>query len=451
MRQLQPVIWSKGTFLSPQHLQSQERFVEDTLHFYLDSLVSKSWGFQQIQVDQRALTEGTLTISTASGIFPDALSLDVPASDAPPASRVLEECFRDGRTGCMFYLAIPQYLQGGMNVSLQRGRVSTRYFAQMQMLRDENSGGSEKPVQVARKNIQLLCEGENLEGSVLLPCARVLKTETGLYELDPTYVPPLLDAHGSGILLGIVRRLVELLVTRSSQLSGGRRQKNQTLADFTASDVANFWLLYTINTHLPALRHYLESSSVPPQTLFTALSELAGALTAFSTTIDPRDLPRYDHEHLGPCFLELESLLRKMLETVVPTNVVSIPLNLLRETLYAAAIDKDAWFENSRFYLAVSADMRDADIIDRIPKLTKACSATHIETLIRQALPGIRMTHVETPPRAIPVKLRYQYFTLERSGPAWEAVERARNFAVYAPAELRNPQMELIILLPKAS
>lgn len=451
MRQLKPVIWSKGTFLSPQHLQSQERFVEDTLHFYLDSLVSKLWGFQHIQIDQRALAEGTLTTSVATGIFPDALSLDVPASDAPPASRVLEECFRDGRGSCMFYLAIPQYLQGGMNVSLARGRVSTRYFAQLQMLRDENSGGSEKPVQVARKNIQLLAEGENLEGSVLLPCARVLRTETGLYELDPTYVPPLLDAHGSEILLGIVRRLVELLVTRSSQLSGGRRQKNQTLADFTASDVANFWLLYTLNTHLPALRHYLESSSVPPETLFSSLSELAGTLTAFSTSIDPRDLPRYDHEQLGPTFLELERLLRQMLETVVPSNFVAIPLNLLRDTLYAAAIDKDAWFENSRFYLAVAADMRDADIIDRIPKLTKACSATHIETLIRQALPGIRMTHVETPPRAIPVKLRYQYFSLERSGPAWEAVERARNFAVYAPSDLRNPQMELVILLPKAS
>jgi type VI secretion system protein ImpJ len=451
MRQLQPVIWSKGTFLSPQHLQSQERFVEDTVRFYLDSLASKSWGFLSIQIDAKALTEGTLTISTATGIFPDALPIDVPASDVPPPSRVLEECFRDGRQSCMFYIAIPQYLQGGMNVSLQRGRVSTRYLAQLQMTRDENSGSNEKPVQVARKNLQLLCEGENLEGSVLLPCVRILKTETGMYHLDPTYVPSLLDVHGSDTVSGIVRGIVELLVTRSSQLSGSRRQKNQTLADFTASDVANFWLLYTINTHLPGLRHYLESTSVQPQMLFGDLSDLAGALTAFSTKIDPRDLPRYDHENLGPCFIELDRLIRAMLETVVPTNVVSIPLNLLRDTIYACSIDKDSWFENSRFYLAVSADMREADLIDRIPKLTKVCSATHIETLIRQALPGIKLTHVEQPPRALPVKLRYKYFSIERSGTAWEAVQRARNFAVYAPSDLLNPQMELIILLPKAN
>ena len=33
MKQLQPVIWSKGTFLTPQHLQVQDRFIEDSLNF----------------------------------------------------------------------------------------------------------------------------------------------------------------------------------------------------------------------------------------------------------------------------------------------------------------------------------------------------------------------------------------------------------------------------------
>jgi len=56
MRQLQPVIWSKGTFLSPQHLQAQERFVEDSARFYLDSLNARSWGFREIQIDTKALS-----------------------------------------------------------------------------------------------------------------------------------------------------------------------------------------------------------------------------------------------------------------------------------------------------------------------------------------------------------------------------------------------------------
>jgi type VI secretion system protein ImpJ len=447
MRQLQPVIWSKGTFLSPQHLQAQERFVEDSARFYMDSLNSRSWGFSEIQIDTKALSEGRLAITLASGIFPDALPLDIPASEYPPPARVLDECFQGGRQSCIFYLAVPEYLQGGMNVAVDRGRVSTRFVAQMQMVRDENTGSGEKPVQVARKNLQILAEGENREGSVVLGFTRILRSETGMYQIDPTYIPPLIDIHAHPTLKRILSNMVELLVARSGQLSGGRRQKNQSLADFTASDVANFWLLYTINSHLPVLRHFLESSNVLPEPLFNEMSDLAGALTAFSVKIAPKDLPAYNHDQLGSCFGELDRQIRIMLETVIPSNFVSLPLKLVRDTIYATSIDKDAYFENSRFYLAIAADIRDADLIDRSQKLLKACSATQLETLIRNALPGLRLTHVPTPPRSIQIKLKYQCFSVEQGGPVWESVLRARNFAVYCPSEILNPQMELIILL----
>jgi type VI secretion system protein ImpJ len=447
MRQLQPVIWSKGTFLSPQHLQAQERFVEDSARFYLDSLNPKCWGFSEFQIDTKALSEGLLSVSKARGIFPDALAFDLPGSDPTPPARTLDECFQDGRKSCLFYLGIPQYLQGGMNISMAHGRVSTRYLAQMQMVRDENTGSGEKPVQLARKNLRLLAEGENLDGSVVLGCARIIKSEAGIYQIDNTYIPPLIDIHAHPNLKRVLSGMVELMVTRSSQLSGSRRQKNQSLADFTSSDVANFWLLYTINTHLPGLRHFLDTHHVQPMQLFSELSDFAGALTAFSNKIEPQQLPTYNHEQLGTCFGELDRLIRLMLETVVPSNFVALPLKLSRDTIYATSIDKDAYFEGSKFYLAVSADIRDADLIDRVPKLLKASSATEIELLIRNALPGLRLQHVPTPPRAIPVKLRHQYFAIEQNGKYWESVIRARNFAVHAPGDILNPQMELVILL----
>jgi type VI secretion system protein ImpJ len=344
-------------------------------------------------------------------------------------------------------LAVPEYLQGGMNVAVNRSQVSTRFMAQLLMVRDENTGSGEKPIQVAKKNLQILAEGENREGSVVLGFIRILRSETGTYQVDPSYIPPLIDVHAHPTMKRILSNMVELLVTRGSQLSGNRRQKNQSLADFTASDVANFWLLYTINSHLPVLRHFLESTNVRPELLFNELSDLAGALTSFSSKISPKDLPAYSQDQLGACFGELDRLIRIMLETVVPSNFIALPLKKVRDTIYATSIEKDSYFEGSRFYLAISADIRDADLIDRAPQLLKACSATHIETLIRNALSGLRLQHVATPPRAIPVKLRHQYFAIETAGPVWESVLRARNFAVYAPSELLNPQMELIILL----
>jgi type VI secretion system protein ImpJ len=449
MRQLQSVVWSKGTFLSPQHLQAQERFVEDSTHFYLDSLVPKCWGFSDFQIDMKALSEGLLSITRAGGIFSDTLAFDIPVSDPAPPARPLEKCFQDGRTSCMFYLSIPQYLQGGPNVSLTSSQVSTRYLTQMQIVRDENNGSNERRIQMARKNFRILAEGDNFDGSVLLGCARIVRTDAKTYEIDDTYIPPLINIHAHPKLELILSSMIELMVARSSQLSGSRRQKNQSLADFTTSDVANFWLLYTINTHLPGIRYILDSSNVSPALLFGELSDFAGALTAFSDRIEPRDLPLYNHEQLGECFGELDRIIRLMLETVVPSNFVALPLKRSRDTMYAASIDKDAYFAGSRFYLSISADIRDADLIDRVPKLLKAASTTDIEMMVRNALPGLRLQHVPTPPRAIPVKLRQVFFAVEQDGKLWESVQRARNFAVYAPAEILNPQMELVILLAR--
>jgi type VI secretion system protein ImpJ len=102
-------------------------------------------------------------------------------------------------------------------------------------------------------------------------------------------------------------------------------------------------------------------------------------------------------------------------------------------------------------YLAISAETSQAEIVAKTPNFVKICSASHIEHLVRQALPGVPLAYVSQPPGAIPVKLNYQYFALSQSGPAWESIQRARNFAAYVPGDLPNPQSELIIVLPQAN
>jgi type VI secretion system protein ImpJ len=450
MRQLQPVIWSKGVALSPQHLQAQDRFFEASLQFQLEALAFRGWGFTELQVDGTALSDGLFSISRAAAIFPDGLLVEMPSSDPLPPSRVLDDCFRDGRSRCTFYLAVPQSRQDGLNIGLQRAGVSTRYSSELLMLRDESNGQSERPVSLARKNLHILAQGESLEGSVTLPLGVVEKTEAGTFRLDAKSIAPMLNVKSSEYLNGLLRGLLQLLVTRSDQLAGARRQKNQSLAEFGSSDIANFWLLYTINTHLPAFQGYFEAAQLHPEVLFSEMAALAGSLTTFSTSIQPRDLPRYDHEHQGQSFSELDASLRELLETVVPTNFVALPLKPLRDSIHATSIDKDSYFENSRFYLAVSADMRSADLIARVPQLAKVGSSNNVEHLVRQALPGLRLVHVPAPPKVIPVKLNYQYFSIECSGTAWESVTRGRNLAVYLPGEIPNPVMELLILLPAA-
>ena len=450
MKRLQPVIWSKGTLLTPQHLQIQDRFIEGTLHFHLDALNFRPWGFLRLQVDQEALAGGMFAITGASGIFPDGLLFDIPDSDPAPAPKPLAEAFEPEQDATDVFLAIPHYRERGLNVSVAQANADTRYRADVAVLRDENSGQAEKPIQVARKNFRFLLEAQVREGSSALRVARVRKTTAGTYQLDPCFVPPLVNFHASDYLVSILRRLVEILSARSSQLAGMRRQKNQSLADFSASDIANFWLLYTINSFFPVLNHLFEAKKTHPDALFTALTSLAGALTTFSTSIHPRDLPKYDHDNLTGCFTDLDEKLRVLLETVVPANFVSLPLKLVQPSIYATSIAEDKYLRNTKLYLAVSAEMNQGDLIKKAPQLIKVCSATHIDHLIRQALPGVPLTHVPVAPSSIPMKLNFQYFSLSQDGLAWEAVGRARNFAAYVPEDFPSPQLELIILLPQA-
>lgn len=450
MKRLQPVVWTKGTLLNPQHLQMQDRFLESNLEFQLEALAFRPWGFNRLRIDQEALSNGEVTIREAAGIFPDGLLFDVPASDAGPPSRAVGDAFEPDQETMEVFLAVPNYRDSGVNVTSNGRDSDARFRAEYTMIRDENTGLSEKPVQVARKNLRILFEGEAQEGNSVMRVARVRRTPAGLYQLDPRHVPPLLDIAASDYLTAIVRRLVEILSSRSSTLSGTRRQKNQSLADFTASDIASFWLLYTINTHFPVFRHLFETSGGHPESLFSAMLALAGSLTTFSLTIHPRDLPQYDHDDLGGCFTVLDEKLRLLLETVVPANFIALPLKLVQPSIYATALADDKYLANTRMYLAITAEMSQADLIAKTPYLIKVCSASHIEHLVRQALPGVALTHVAAPPSSIPVKLAYQYFSLSQSGPAWEAVGRARNLAAYIPAEFPGVQAELIILLPNA-
>ncbi|MCS7026481.1 MAG: type VI secretion system baseplate subunit TssK [Bryobacteraceae bacterium] len=449
MKRLQPVIWMKGTFLNAQYLQSQDRFFDNILQFNLEALSSYPWGFSELRLDQEALAAGNIALSRASGIFPDGLIFDIPDADPAPPTRPIAEYFEPDQNQVDVYLSIPSYREKGWNVSLANRQADTRYVADVIMLRDENSGLSEKPVQIARKNFRFLFEGENLKGYSSLRVARVRRTTAGSFQFDARFQPPLLNIKTSDYLMSIARRLVEILSAKSSILSGQRRQKNLSLADFPTSDIANFWLLYTINSHFPQLQHIYETKRGHPEGLFQVMLSLAGCLTTFSTKIHPRDLPKYNHDDLEPAFTDLDEKVRELLETVVPSNYVSLPLKLVSPHIYATALADDKYFRDTRLYLAISSEMDQGELIAKAPQLIKVCSANHIEHLVRQALPGVVMTHTPRPPAAIPMKLNHEYFSLNLSGVYWEAVLRARNLAAYVPGDFPNPQLELIVLLPE--
>jgi type VI secretion system protein ImpJ len=449
MRQMQPVLWTKGVLLSPQHLQVQDRFLEDLLEFRLSALTFAPWGFKTLVIDREALAGGSFAISRASGLLSDGLLFDMPGSDPLPPPKPMEGYFAPDQTAAHVYLAIPDAHPGGRNVSAAEHTSETRFVAEEALRRDETSGLAERPIQVARKNLRLLVEGESLEGHSVLRVARVTRAASGGYQLDSRFVPPLVDIAASDYVMSIARRLVEILTAKSSALAGARRQRNQSLAEFGITEVASFWLLYTINSYFPIVRHLFETRRGHPSELYTTMLELAGALTTFSATLHPRDLPAYAHDDLETTFTRLDEYVRLLLETVVPASTVSIPMRNVQPSVYAAALDDERYLAAPQIFLAMTVEGNQSDVASRAAQLLKVGAAGQLDHLIRQALPGIPFTFTPAPPSSVPVKVGHHYFLLQRSGPEWEAAKRARNLAAYVPAELQSPQLELVIVLPQ--
>jgi len=447
MRHMQPVLWTKGVLLTPQHLQTQDRYHEATLAFQVGVLAFCPWGLSRLAFDYEALSGGTLVVTEATGRFSDGLLFDAPAGGPTPSPKTVISAFAPDQRSVLVSLAVPEYRPGARNVSRQNELAVTRWQSDELLVRDETTGLNERPIQVAPPLLRLILEGESTEGFVTLPIARILRANTGELSFDPTFVPPLLDISANDTLVAMARRLLERLSAKSGSLSGSRRQRNQGLADFSVADVGSFWLLYTINTHLPAVRHLHDVRRGHPSLFWETMLAIVGALSAFATHADARTLPVYDHLRLGEGFAELERRLYELLDGAVVDAAVSLPLKAVRPTLHAVAIEQAVWLDAPQWFLAVSSNVRQQELIPKVLQGCKVGSADVVDTLIRQALPGIELAHVSTPPAAVPVKLDFQYFAIRKAGAAWDAIHRARNLAVYVPAELVDARFELVIVL----
>jgi type VI secretion system protein ImpJ len=445
---MQGVLWTKGLLLSPQHLQLHDRHFEDQLWFQMGALARYPWGFGSLDVDVEGLERGVLSVPMASGIMEDGLLFAFPEADPAPDSKTLEEYWRPDQRSMSAYLVIPEYRPGDRNVTAQGSSTRARYTTEVTFRRDENSGLAERPVEVARKNLRLLVEGESLEGMTALPVARILRDSNGTLSLDPSFIPPLLDLSASKHLVGLVRRIESILIGKGEGLGKLRRERSTGLAGFGAADIPNFWLLHTINSHLPEIRHLLSSGPHHPLDLYGVLLSLAGALTTFSPDIHPGDLPTYEHGDLTGCFSALDETIRDLLETVIATHAVSIRLESVEPSVFGASIEEERHLKAVQGYLAVRSAMTEADLIRGAPTLFKVASRDEIQRLFSQSIRGVALSHVSEPPRVLPVKLDYRYFRLDLSDPLWQKVLQSRTVAVWVASQVPNPELELVLILP---
>jgi len=441
MSRARNVVWREGLFLTPHLFQQADRYRENSLHFRLKPLAPFFWGLSELEIDRDGLPKGLFTLYRCSGVMPDGLTVQIPDEDNAPEARSVKTFFAPSAESLEVFLAIQAKHPDSISVHSENGAPgrATRYQMEMARVNDETTEGNENEIPVASKCFQILFGGESLEDKIWVKIAELGRTATGDIMLRESYIPPALSITASGTLMEILHRILEMLSAKSSAMSQQRRH----IAEFGASDVANFWLLHTVNSYVPVLAHYYLSSNRHPELLYVVLAQLVGELSTFSLQADPREVPRYDHENLYKTFDELEQKIRFLLETIIPTKYVIIPLVKTPELWYVGQIQDDRLL-SAQFYLAANAQIAPNRLIEDIPAKSKITSPDEVGALIGRAVPGVALTHEPIPPSAIPVKPGFKYYHLHTSGRWWETICKARRVALYLPDEFPELKVELV-------
>jgi type VI secretion system protein ImpJ len=449
MKLLSKVVWSEGMYLGPHHFQVQSRYFEDSIQFATSSLWFAAYGLAGVELDADALHNGTVSLLHARGIFPDGLPFNMPESEALPPARAVADLFPPTRDGVTVLLAIPPRKPDGLNCRLDEGDPSSaRYSAESRVLHDENTGADERPVRLGRKNVRLLLDTEPHSDLIALPVARVVRDGSGHFTADSNFVPPVLQIGASARLMLLVQRLIEILDDKSASISRSPGRGGPSgPAEFSTREIANFWLLHSVNSALAPLRHLLVTKRGHPEELFLELSRLAGALCTFALESHPRNLPLYDHDNLSESFDKLDRHIRAHLETIVPTNCISIPLTASENYFYEGEVTDQRCLNRSRWVLAVRANVGEAELMANAPRLVKVCTPPFVRELVKRALPGMALTHLAVPPAAISARVETQYFGIARTGPCWDHLVQTRRVGVYVPGEFPNPEVEILVVL----
>jgi type VI secretion system protein ImpJ len=441
-------LWAQGIFMTPQHFQQQalwDRFSDERVARIASP---DPWGVNRVTFDAQALSINRLQLTALDVRFPDGTFVDTRTADRLPAARDLNEV--SVQTDAVVVMAALPLLdaQGGNCIEEGQKPARPRRFVREYLQVADINGEGEEEISVERHALALLFDFEEPGDFVTCPVGRFVRNAQGRFENDPAFVPPCLMLSASEQLTGRMNRLSDILSAKSASLAVRRRERSDQIADYAVADVSLFWLLHSVNSTWPELARLCQAPDQHPERLYGVLARLAGSLLTFSTTETLQAIPSYDHVAPEPVFAELESLIRILLDTVIPSRVVPIALDHIRQTAWVGKINDERLVDGADYYLSVQSGLPPHALLDQLPRLCKAGAPDEVEQIVNSALPGIPLRPMSRLPAAIPIRIENQYFALDSAHPAFKRMVAARACQFYVPASIPDVSLELYAVLP---
>ncbi|KMQ52336.1 type VI secretion system protein ImpJ/VasE [Chitinispirillum alkaliphilum] len=441
------VIWKEGIFLQPQHFQQSERYLSSCMQARFSAYNQFYSGFLNFDINTDSLANDSFTLNFAQGVLPDGTFFSIPDSSSPPQARNFGEHFTHDQKSLDVYLGLPLVLSGRGSVTDEKTLVSNaRYKTETHNVVDEVYGESSKDIELGRSNFTILFGNESRDNYSTLPLARLTRMSNGQIGLDKTFIPPVLRIGASHTLCNQIKSLLEMLLAKSSSLSQGRKQLKGGFAEFAPHDTTPLALLTVINSYTPLLNNHLKNSNIHPHDLFLLMLSFSGALCTFSSSQSIDLLPQYRHTAPAESFERLTHIIREILGADISAGCINLALNEISPATYTINVPDEKLFDLAAFYLGISADVPEKELIVGSLSRVKISSRNQLDTLIQSAMPGLPVMFNANPPKDLSTKPGYIYFSLNQQNSFWDAIKATGSMALYFPNDYPNLKIELLAI-----
>lgn len=432
------VVWSEGMFLSPQHFQQQERYVEHFTREFASQIAPNCYGLSQLTLDMALLKIGKVGVRQAKGIFPDGtpfsikegLVIDIPKNISHK----------------QVYLALPVARSGAVDVGDDQ---RLRHSASEHQVFDTSREHSEPVLlELAELNVVLKLEGEELQDYTLLPIAQVSEHKAeGEVVLNQAFVPNCLQFGVSHYLKDGVADVFAQMQYRARTIAS-RLQADNASKSYQALMRDYLWL-QTLGGWLPKLKHWNEDGSMLTKQLYLELISMAGQMQGLEGKM-PKEFATWNQSDLYGIFSRVLAELLVLLREVQIDNVTTLKwdMNLFsKRRLLRTLVQDRSLYNEGRFVLVATSNLGSTRLSEEFPKATKLAGNSAIADLARNALSGVPLRNLPYAPSELKAKHDAAYFEVDTQSELWQAlIKKDEPIALHIDERIEEIQVEFHVI-----
>jgi type VI secretion system protein ImpJ len=417
-------MWSEGIYVTPQHFQALDEYLERDAARRSDMLHRNAFGVAELEIDESRLPNGVFTIQRLRAIMPDGLPIEIgPGGTMQEATVSLaSSAFAGGSRVAEVYLCVPNDEgRGQENYAATPESPGARWVRESRSLADAFGKADNSAVDLLRPNAKLMVGSADRTNHFELKLAEVERAEDGVPVIRERYLPAMLRITASRMLNGRVERLVAKLHAKRDALASRLPPAASGVSAFNSLELVSFWYIQTLNRALAQLTHLVRVQA-HPERLYLSLAELVYSLATLDESRRPREIRQYDHLALTDTLLPLFEYAETLLATTMTSAAKPIALKPRRQGLYETDIIDGGLLNHADLYLVVTQATPGGAPTAQLPTYFRVTSRPNIEQIQTLGTTALPLRVLQAPPPGLSIPHGKTCLILEKTGPHWRNI-----------------------------